>query len=75
MTALTDYADWLKHGMDMGWVGPEVYVSHDGIPTSEEEDARVEEGGDPCLWVIRVYESPEHRKNVEDNHSPSVWRR
>ena len=75
MTALTDYGDWLKHGMDMGWVGPAVCVSHDDIPTSEEEDAQVEEGGDPCLWVIRVYDSPEHRKDVEDNHSPSVWRR
>lgn len=49
MTPLTDYQAWLKHGVDMGWVGPAVCVN--------------------------IYESPEHRKEIENNHSPSLWRR
>ena len=75
MTPLTDYQAWLKHGVDMGWVGPVVCANHDGIPTAEVEDEMTEEGDDPCLWIIRVYDSPDHRKAIEDNHSPSIWRR
>jgi hypothetical protein len=67
------FDQWLKLGYDMGWAGPDVCETHDGTPISEAEDAEFEDG-DPCIHVIRLYESPEHKAEIEANHSPSVWR-
>jgi hypothetical protein len=58
----------------MGWCGPAVCSTHDGLPTSEPEDAEFEDGGDPCIHVIRLYEDSTHKEAVEANHSPSTWR-
>jgi hypothetical protein len=68
-----DYNEWLKHGMDNGWCGPAVCYTHDGLPTSEQEDEEYEES-DPCIHIIRLYESPEEKAAIEFNHSPSLWR-
>jgi hypothetical protein len=40
----------------------------------EEEEQEFVEGYDPCIWIIRKYDSPEHKHNVEENHPPSKWR-
>ena len=34
-----------------------------------------DEGRDPCVHVLRLYADEVHRKRVERNHPPSVWRR
>lgn len=65
------FDEWLKQGYDNGWVGPAVCYNHDGLPTSEEEDADFD---DACLHIVRLYESPEMKKAVEVNHAPSLWR-
>jgi hypothetical protein len=68
-----DFYEWLQYGMDAGWVGPVVCETHDGLPmTAEEEEAFWE--SDPCIRILRVYESPDHGKEVEAHHSPSTWR-
>ena len=33
-----DFDLWLKYGIEQGFCGPPVCYTHDGIPTSEEED-------------------------------------
>lgn len=58
----------------MGWCGPAVCYMHDGLPTSEPEDAFMSEGDDVCVHIIRLYEDSEHKKAIEANHSPSTWR-
>jgi len=60
----------MRIGLDMGWAGPPVCFTHDGLPCSVGE----EELDDSCMHIIRLYESNEHKLQVEDNHSPSVWR-
>lgn len=70
-----DYTTWLRFGMDKGWCGPAVCYTHDGLPTTEAEDAEWIEGVDPCIHVIRMYEDSDVRDAVEENHSPSVWRK
>lgn len=70
-----DYETWLRQGIDNGFVGPPVCATHDGIPSTEDEDNQYMDGGDPCQFVIRLYDSQETRSAVEANHSPSVWRR
>lgn len=69
------FNEWLKIGVDNGWCGVPVCSTHDGIPTTEAEDAEFNDGGDPCIHVIRMYESPDDKTAVEQNHSPSQWRK
>ena len=67
------FEEWMKIGLAKSWCGPPVCYTHDGLPMSEEEEAEFEEG-DPCIHVIRMYESEEHRHSIEEVHSPSQWR-
>lgn len=71
---MENFEDWLKTGIENGWCGPAVCHTHDGFPMSEHEDAEFEEGGDPCMHMIRLYEDYNLKKSIEANHSPSVWR-
>lgn len=67
--------EWLTYGMKKNWCGPPVCVTHDGMPTTEDEDNAWEEGTDPCMHMVRMYHDELERLLVEQNHSPSVWRR
>ena len=67
------FDEWLAIGYENGWVGVPVCYTHDGLPTSASEDEEFETG-DPCINVVRLYESTDVKRMVEENHSPSVWR-
>ena len=67
------FDEWMKIGLGSGWCGPPVCYTHDGLPMSEEEEEEFQEG-DPCVHVIRMYESKEHGQAIEEAHSPSKWR-
>lgn len=69
-----DFDQWLKLGFDNGWIGPPVCYTHDGVPMTHDEEAEFDEGSDPCLHVLRLYEDNECKCAVEINHSPSQWR-
>lgn len=69
------YEEWIELGMKEGWCGPPVCSTHDGVPMSEDEEVDFDDGGDPCIHIVRMYESLEIRDAVEENHSPSVWRK
>jgi hypothetical protein len=69
-------SEWIKIGIDNGWCGPPVCYTHDGLPMSEGEEEESFFGGeDPCIHIIRMYESEDQREAVEDYHSPSNWRK
>jgi hypothetical protein len=70
-----DFDKWLKHGMEQGWCGPAVCYTHDGFPMSDAESDQFDDGDDPCVHMIRLYESQEQRSRVERDHSPSQWRK
>jgi hypothetical protein len=74
MTSEIYFDEWLKIGMDKGWCGPAVCYTHDGLPTTLKEDEELYEG-DPCVHIIRLYEDIDDKKEVEENHSPSQWRK
>jgi hypothetical protein len=65
--------EWLKFGFEQGFCGPAVCETHDGLPMSEAESVEFETS-DPCIHVVRLYESAEVKAAVEEYHSPSVWR-
>jgi hypothetical protein len=46
---------WLQIGIDKGWVTEPFCNTHDGDPyMTEEEEKEWEDGGDPCLPVIKI---------------------
>lgn len=48
-------AEWVKFGMDKGWVSDSFCVTHDGYLHMTEEDMEEDaEGGDPCYLVLKV---------------------
>lgn len=67
------FDEWLQEGLELGFVGPAVCYTHDGLPMSEAEDLEFQES-DPCIHILRLYEDEETKIAVEENHSPSVWR-
>ena len=74
MTSKIYFDEWLKIGMDKGWCGPAVCYTHDGLPTTAKEDEEFYEG-DPCVHIIRLYEDIDDKKEIEENRSPSQWRK
>jgi hypothetical protein len=69
-----NFETWVREGFKRGWCGPPVCAIHDGLPSTEYEDEATDEGYDPCLHVLRLYESVSDKKLVELNHAPSRWR-
>lgn len=65
---------WLAKGCERGWVGPPVCSTHDGTPTTADEDDLFDNGEDTCVFVVRLYHGHEERLAVESNHPPSRWR-
>ena len=50
-----DFQEWLEFGIANGWVANPSCYFHDSIPATDEEEAEIDEGGDPCINVIRVW--------------------
>ena len=70
-----DFDSWLKMGLENKWVRTPVCSTHDGLPSTEDEDMAWDEGDDPCIHILRLYVDDLEAMLVEQNHSPSVWRK
>lgn len=68
-------SDWLEYGLKHKFCGPVICFPHDGFPSSLEEDAAYDSGDDPCMHMLRLYEDDVMAGMVEENHSPSQWRK
>jgi hypothetical protein len=64
------FDDWLLLGIQNGWVSKPVCSVHDGIPSTREEDLDWEDGGDPCVYAVRLFSSEEERLAVIENMGP-----
>jgi len=69
---MADFEEWLRQGFEAGFCSPPVCSMHDGTPMTEEEAE--DEDDDPCLHILRLYESPEQKAAVEKFSGPAVWR-
>jgi hypothetical protein len=72
---MTTFDEWIEAGMSNDWIGPPLCSTHDGIPCTAEEEEIFERGYDPCIPILRLYDSTQIREQVEENHSPSLWRK
>lgn len=68
------FAMWIEIGMKKNFISPPICYTHDGLPTTADEDQEFD-SGDPCIHILRLYESEQHKLLVEENHSPAVWRK
>lgn len=50
-----DFVDWVNYGVEQGWCTPIYCDTHEGPQLTEEEAAEWDEGGDPCLPVMRIW--------------------
>lgn len=49
------FDDWLTYGLQQGWIGEPVCITHDGIDLTPEEEAAIEAGEDPCVSALRLW--------------------
>ena len=69
------YDEWIEIGLKNKFCGPAICETHDGLPMTLEEEDEFFQGFDPCIHIVRLYETPKISELVEDNHSPSNWRK
>lgn len=65
---------WAELGWLAGWCSPPVCVTHDGLPTSDEEEEQMMDGDDICVHVIRLYDSGQQASQVIDANPAVAWR-
>lgn len=68
------FEEWANWGWEQGWCSPPVCVTHDGFPTSDEEEEQIMEGDDICVHVIRLYEDSQIASEVVQSNPALSWR-
>lgn len=53
-TCEVDFHTWLHFGIDQKYVDPPVCDTHEGVRLYPEEQQEFEDGGDPCIPVMRL---------------------
>jgi len=49
-----EFSIWIENGINRGWISKPFCYTHEGDPyMTEEEEKEWEEGGDPCLFIIK----------------------
>ena len=61
LESVADVRDWIDYGIRQGWV-TEACLTHDGIPSTPEEDDQWENGHDPCQHILRLW--PDGKPNT-----------
>ena len=74
MSNQMDFDTWARIGYESGWCSPPVCYSHDGVPMTATEIEELDTGEEPCLHVIRLYESMDQKKGCEAQNPAAVWR-
>ena len=73
MTAPT-FDEWLLEGVRLGYCSPVVCQTHDGVSLTEEQEDEFDQGFDPCVHVIQVFEDRDQQRFAFENHSPYQYR-
>ncbi|NBT76274.1 MAG: hypothetical protein EBT15_09975 [Betaproteobacteria bacterium] len=61
------FGEWLEIGERNGFcTGVHCYF-HDTLPLTASEDEEIDDGGDPCIHVIRVIDDPVLRQQIKEN--------
>ena len=55
MANVIDFYDWLRQGVEKGWVSVPYCETHEGAPMSDQEMEDWDDGNDPCIFSIRIW--------------------
>jgi hypothetical protein len=61
------FEDWLAIGREHGLCSPPICNTHDIVPMTDRELDMWEDGDDPCIHVLRLYEDPRIMEEAEKN--------
>jgi len=50
-----DFNEWIEFGVKQGWISEPTCYYHDSLPMTDIEYEEVDEGGDPCINVVRIW--------------------
>ena len=50
-----DFQTWMAYGQEKGWIAEGNCQTHDVTPMTDEEEQEWEDGGDPCIPILRVW--------------------
>ena len=48
------FEEWLEFGIKNGYCSDQFCDTHDGPPMHESEEKAWEDGGDPCMHMLRL---------------------
>jgi hypothetical protein len=48
------FEEWLEFGIKNGYCSDQFCDTHDGPPMHESEEKAWEDGGDPCMHMVRL---------------------
>jgi hypothetical protein len=55
------FEEWLEVGIEAGYCSYLVCQTHEGLPSTPEEDEEWDAGHDPCVSAVRIYPPSSHR--------------
>ena len=61
-----NYLDWLKFGIDAGWIARPECSTHESLPLRDWEAQEFEDGYDPCILAARVWMDGNEGLTLED---------
>jgi hypothetical protein len=50
-----EFLDWLNYGVSKKWCTDIVCSTHDMVEMTDEENAEWDQGYDPCIFVVRIW--------------------
>lgn len=67
------FDEWYETGRANGWCSPARCTMHEAMFITAEEEYEIDEGGDPCIVMMRLYDDDEQRLAVEAHDSAAVY--
>ena len=52
---MMNFEEWLTAGIKYGYCSEPVCNTHDGLPSTPEEEEEWEQGLDPCVPAVRLW--------------------
>lgn len=66
--------EWMMYGWKQGYCSAPHCITHDGVFYAFYEEQEMDEGHDPCIHMVRLYEDRIQLEEVESNNSAAHWR-
>jgi hypothetical protein len=69
-----DREEWIMYGWKHGYCSAPHCATHDGLFMTLTEEELFDDGSDPCVHMVRLYEDGIELEEVESNNAAAHWR-